>query len=151
MSEQNNIQAWLKEHEIDDVEAFVPDMAGAARGKVMPAAKFSRATPTYLPTSLFFLTITGGYPDFEGFNAYDTDADLALRPDLATTRAMPWASDRSVQVIHDVCDRDGNLVRADWTCTSPVFEAPMNGYDLFTIESGKIARLEVVMKPEGED
>ena len=48
-------------------------------------------------------------------------------------------------------DRDGNLVRADWTCTSPVFEAPMNGYDLFTIEDGKIARLEVVMKAPGEE
>ncbi len=48
-------------------------------------------------------------------------------------------------------DRDGNLVRADWTCTSPVFEAPMNGYDLFTIEDGKISRLEVVMTAEGED
>ena len=48
-------------------------------------------------------------------------------------------------------DRDGNLVRAEWTCTSPVFEAPMNGYDLFTIENGKIVRLEVVMKAQGED
>ena len=48
-------------------------------------------------------------------------------------------------------DRDDNFVRADWTCTSPVFEAPMNGYDLFTIEDGKIARLEVVMTTGGED
>ena len=28
---------WLDERNIDDVEAFVPDMAGAARGKVLPA------------------------------------------------------------------------------------------------------------------
>jgi len=27
VSEQNDIQSWLKEHNIDDVEAFVPDMA----------------------------------------------------------------------------------------------------------------------------
>ena len=48
-------------------------------------------------------------------------------------------------------DRDGNRVRAEWTCTSPVFEAPMNGFDLFTIDNGKITRLEVVMTPEGAD
>ncbi|MFQ5566762.1 MAG: glutamine synthetase family protein [Paracoccaceae bacterium] len=105
-----DLAVWLRDHAVEEVECVTPDFAGIGRGKVMPAAKFARATPTYLPTSLFFLTITGGYPDFEGFNAYDTDADLALRPDLATTRAVPWASDRSVQVIHDVCDRDGTLV-----------------------------------------
>ncbi len=106
----DDLAIWLRDHAVEEVECVTPDFAGIGRGKVMPTAKFSRATPTYLPTSLFFLTITGGYPDFEGFNAYDTDADLALRPDRATTRAVPWASDRSVQVIHDVCDRDGNLI-----------------------------------------
>jgi glutamine synthetase len=101
---------WLNAHGVQEVECITPDFAGIGRGKVMPTAKFARATPTYLPTSLFFLTITGGYPEFEGFDEYDTDADLALRPDLATTRAVPWAVDRSVQVIHDVCDRSGDLV-----------------------------------------
>ena len=106
----DDLAIWLRDHAIEEVECVTPDFAGIGRGKVMPAAKFTRTAPTYLPTSLFFLTITGEYPDFEGFSSYDTDADLALRPDLATTRAVPWASDRSVQVIHDVCDRDGNLV-----------------------------------------
>jgi glutamine synthetase len=32
-------QLWLKERQIEDVEAFVPDMAGSARGKVVPADK----------------------------------------------------------------------------------------------------------------
>ncbi len=106
----DDLAIWLRDHGVEEVECVTPDFAGIGRGKVMPAAKFTRTTPTYLPTSLFFLTITGEYPDFEGFASYDIDADLALRPDLATTRAVPWASDRSVQVIHDVCDRDGNLV-----------------------------------------
>src|SRR5690625_3733940 len=46
-------------------------------------------------------------PDFAGYNA---DADLMLRPDLPTCRAVPWAPDPSVQIIHDVCDRRGRLV-----------------------------------------
>ncbi|MEM1160683.1 MAG: glutamine synthetase family protein, partial [Pseudomonadota bacterium] len=92
------------------VECVTPDFAGIGRGKVMPASKFARFAPVYLPTSIFFLTITGGYPEIENFRAYDTDADLVLRPDLGTTRSVPWASDRSVQVIHDVCDRRGRLI-----------------------------------------
>jgi len=104
------LATWLRDHRVEEVECVTPDFAGIGRGKVMPAVKFTRAVPTYLPTSLFFLTITGEYPDLDDLSGYDTDADLALRPDLETTRAVPWASDRSVQVIHDVLDREGNLV-----------------------------------------
>jgi hypothetical protein len=46
----------------------------------------------------------------------------------------------------DRVDLDGAHVRADWTCTSPVFPAPMRGYDLFTVNGdGKIARLEIIV------
>ncbi|GMG81328.1 glutamine synthetase family protein [Paralimibaculum aggregatum] len=104
------LSAWLREHGVEEVECVAPDFAGIGRGKVMPAGKFAQFRPIYLPTSLFFLTITGDYPDLTDFSAYDIDADLELRPDLSTTRAVPWANDRSVQVIHDVTDREGNLV-----------------------------------------
>ena len=33
-------QHWLQERDIEDVEAFVPDMAGTARGKVVPDDNF---------------------------------------------------------------------------------------------------------------
>ena len=43
-------------------------------------------------------------------------------------------------------DLDGAHVRADWTCTSPVFPSPMRGYDLFTLDAaGKITRLEIIV------
>ncbi len=45
----------------------------------------------------------------------------------------------------DRLDLDGDRVRAEWTCTSPVFPEPMRGRDLFTISSGKIARLEITV------
>ncbi|MEM6422991.1 MAG: glutamine synthetase family protein, partial [Pseudomonadota bacterium] len=101
---------WLRANHVAEVECVTPDFAGIARGKVMPATKFVKFGPIYLPTSLFFLTITGGYPELENFTGYHTDADLWLRPDLSTVRSVPWANDRSVQVIHDVCDREENLV-----------------------------------------
>ena len=43
----------------------------------------------------------------------------------------------------DRIDLDGDRLRAEWTCTASVFPVPMRGSDLFTIESGKIARLEI--------
>jgi hypothetical protein len=46
----------------------------------------------------------------------------------------------------DRVDLDGSHVRAEWTCTSPVFATPMRGYDLFTLNpAGKIERLEIVV------
>ena len=45
----------------------------------------------------------------------------------------------------DRVDMDGSAVRAEWTCTSKVMPGPMRGYDLFTIRSGKISRLEIVI------
>ncbi|MEL6773185.1 MAG: glutamine synthetase family protein [Pseudomonadota bacterium] len=104
------LPAWLRTQAVAEVECITPDFAGIARGKVMPTSKFEKFAPIYLPTSLFFLTITGGYPDIANFTEYDTDADLWLRPDLGTARSVPWANDRSVQVVHDVCDRDGRLI-----------------------------------------
>ena len=50
-----------------------------------------------------------------------------------------------LRLVLDRVDLDGDRVRADWTCTSPVFPSPMRGHDLFTIVSGKIKRLEVVV------
>ena len=109
-TESEGLAEWLRENGVEEVECVTPDFAGIGRGKVMPAAKFMKFDPVFLPTSLFFLTITGGYPEFENFRAFATDADLMLRPDLGTTRSVPWATDPSVQVIHDVCDRRGRLI-----------------------------------------
>ncbi len=40
-------------------------------------------------------------------------------------------------------DVDGNVVRSQWTCSSPAFEAPIKGTDVCTVEAGRIKRLEV--------
>ena len=51
-----------------------------------------------------------------------------------------------LRLILDRVDLDGPHVRAEWTCTSPVFPSPMRGYDLFTLDSdGKIVRLEIIV------
>ena len=58
VSKDEVIQPWLKKHGIEDVEAFVPDMAGAARGKVLPADKLG-VGELKLPEGVFAQTISG--------------------------------------------------------------------------------------------
>ncbi len=106
MSEQDNIQAWLKEHEIDDVEAFVPDMAGAARGKLIPAAKFGTGE-LKLPEGIFAQTVSGNYVDNK--NNVE-DRDMLLVPDPSTLRPVPWVNDPTASIFLDCFHRDGSPV-----------------------------------------
>jgi len=106
VSEQNDIQSWLKEHNIDDVEAFVPDMAGAARGKVLPADKFG-AGELKLPEGIFAQTISGNYVD----NKENVeDRDMFLTPDFSTIRPVPWATDPAASIFMDCFRKDGSPV-----------------------------------------
>ena len=106
MSEKSEIQAWLKAHAIEDVEAFVPDMAGAARGKVLPASKFGKGE-LKLPEGIFAQTISGDY----AVNKDNVeDRDMLLRPDPATLRPVPWATDPAASIFLDCTHRDGSPV-----------------------------------------
>ncbi len=74
----------------------------------------------------------------------------AIRASFREQFANP-APDMRLHV--DRIDLDEDQIRADWTCTSPIFPTPMKGHDLFTICEGKITTLEVVvtdMPPMGE-
>lgn len=106
MSDQDDIQSWLKENNIEDVEAFVPDMAGAARGKMLPANKFGTGE-LKLPEGIFAQTISGNYVDNK-FNV--EDRDMILQPDPATLRPVPWASDPAASVFLDCYRRGGSPV-----------------------------------------
>ncbi|MCC7411640.1 MAG: glutamine synthetase [Gammaproteobacteria bacterium] len=103
------LEAWLRDHGITEVECFVPDMAGIARGKVMPAAKFVDREGLRLPESVFIQTVTGDYADDEGLSAA-IEPDVVLRPDPTTIRLVPWASDPTAQVINDAHYADGQPV-----------------------------------------
>jgi glutamine synthetase len=62
VSDEKIFQSWLRERNIEDVEAFVPDMAGSARGKVIPADKFGSGDMK-MPEAIFSQTISGNYID----------------------------------------------------------------------------------------
>lgn len=99
---------WLDGRRVDDVECVIADLAGTSRGKAMPARKFARADAMYLPTSIFYQTITGEYVDLEDMPDQWTESDLVLIPDFTAATAVPWSADVTLQVVHDVCNQDGS-------------------------------------------
>ena len=100
---------WIEQHQITEVECIVPDLAGAARGKIMPAAKFTDSTTLRMPKAIFMQSVTGEYPaNWEEINPLDVD--MILQPDPYTIRLLPWAREPSAQVIHDCYDTDGEPI-----------------------------------------
>ncbi|SDL27377.1 glutamine synthetase family protein [Paracoccus chinensis] len=99
---------YIEGRRLDEVECIVPDMAGVARGKAMPASKFARQESFYLPNSIFLQTITGEWADNPA-GAF-TEPDMILAPDFSTVSAAPWTADVTLQVIHDVFDQQGRPV-----------------------------------------
>lgn len=104
-------RAWAAARGVSEIECLVPDLAGVARGKIMPAAKFFADIGMALPSSIFMQTISGEYPDEdEGFRYDPSDGDIELRPDFTTLTAVPWAPEPTAQVIHDALYHDGRPV-----------------------------------------
>lgn len=102
---------WLEFRGIEDIECITPDQAGVARGKMMPSSKFTSNTSLALPSAVFMMTISGGYPeDGNGFAYPEDDGDLKLVPDLSTLSVVPWEDDPTAQVICDLVHQDGRNV-----------------------------------------
>ena len=95
--------------DVDEVECIIPDLAGMSRGKAMPARKFHPQHETYLPVSIFYQTITGDDVEMDIDNQW-AEYDLVLKPDMSTAKAVPWAKEPTLQVIHDLYTRDGKPV-----------------------------------------
>ena len=105
----SDIQQFLKDHAITEVEAIIPDMAGVARGKIMPAEKYAEDEGMRLPESLFLQTVTGEYPDDDSA-IHPSEIDIVLTGDPKTIRVVPWAAEPTAQVIHDCFYDDGRPV-----------------------------------------
>ncbi len=102
-------RAYLTGQRLDEVECITPDLSGIARGKAMPASKFATQEQFYLPNSIFFQTITGGWGEAAGDEGF-TEPDMILMPDYETITAAPWTADWTVQVIHDAFTKAGEPV-----------------------------------------
>jgi glutamine synthetase len=105
--QESSLLRWLKERRITEVECLVPDITGNARGKIIPADKFSHDYGTRLPEGIFATTVTGEFPDDYYELTSPSDSDMMLRPDPDTVRMVPWAADATAQVIHDCYTKNG--------------------------------------------
>jgi glutamine synthetase len=105
----STIQQFLRDHAISEVEAIIPDMAGVARGKIMPAEKYAEDEGMRLPEGIFLQTVTGEWPsDDSVINPSEIDIDLVGDP--STIRVVPWAAEPTALVIHDCFYDDGRVV-----------------------------------------
>jgi glutamine synthetase len=107
-----DLERWLDEQSVTEVECLVPDLSGVARGKILPRDRFTEERGMRLPEGTIALSVTGEAPTqgpyFDVIRA--TDPDIHLRPDPSTVRIVPWANDPTGQVIHDCYDAAGRLV-----------------------------------------
>ncbi len=136
-----DIQQFFRDHGISEVEAIIPDMAGIARGKIMPAVKFAEDEGMRLPESVFLQTVTGDYPIDTGDAMNPAEIDIILKADTKTVRRVPWAAEPTAQVIHDCFYGDGRRGRhgaaqCAAACAGTVFAARLG--------SGRRARARVL-------
>ncbi|MGH6720338.1 MAG: glutamine synthetase family protein [Alphaproteobacteria bacterium] len=105
------MDAWLKERRVDEVECLVPDLAGIPRGKILPAAKFTKSIAEgtlRLPESILGQTVTGDDPDSDAVDV--TSPDITLVPDQRSIRLVPWYAEPTAAVICDCVDATGRPV-----------------------------------------
>jgi glutamine synthetase len=109
----SDMDLWLNERRVTEIECLVPDLTGVARGKILPRTKFTEERGMRIPEAVLGMTVTGNYPEDDA--AYEraistTDRDMILKADPATIAVVPWAADPTAQVIHDCFFADGALV-----------------------------------------
>lgn len=89
------------------VEAFVVDMNGVPRGKLVDGAALAAGEPLRLPLAVFFQCVNGDYaPDL--MDRYNPkDGDMLLRPDPSTAVKAPWQAGDCGLVICATSDKAG--------------------------------------------
>ncbi len=105
----SQLRNWLDDNNIEEIEAVVPDMAGVAKGKIVPAKKYQDEVGLRLPETIFAQTVDGNFPaqwDVLG----ESDSDIFLKPDPATVRMVPFAAEPSAVILHDCFYFDNNPV-----------------------------------------
>ncbi|MFT5131809.1 MAG: glutamine synthetase, partial [Gammaproteobacteria bacterium] len=104
------IKQWFEENRIEEVEAIIPDFAGTARGKIVPADRYLEDNGVRIPEAMFTQTISGEYTDYVD-DINPTDIDMEARPVLESLRKVPWASEPTAQIIHNCYSLDGSPIQ----------------------------------------
>ena len=92
-----DMDQWLNEKRVTEIECLVPDLTGVARGKILPRAKFTQDRGMRMPEAVLGMTVTGNVAR-STTTPYDraistTDRDMILKADPTTITMVPWAVD----------------------------------------------------------
>jgi len=104
-------ERWLIDRGVLDVECLVPDIAGIARGKILPAGKFIKAcegNSLRIAESLYAQDVKGLTVDSSVIS--ELEPDVVLIPDLGTLRIIPWREKTTACVICDASEKDGTAL-----------------------------------------
>lgn len=101
------IQNFIEQSGVRDVECLFPDVSGYPRGKLMPARNFAQGDELRIAQAIPMQAITGDYSDHPIFP--DSDPDIRLVPDYSTLKMIPWSSVPRAFAIHDCVEMDGSL------------------------------------------
>src|SRR3546814_18391125 len=86
-----NLEQWIIDHNIDEVECIVPDINGDKRGKVLPAKKFLSSVKDKslrIHGRVFICTHHGHYPE-DIDDIWYKDPDKILKADPAKNSVAP--------------------------------------------------------------
>ena len=108
MEKNNKFKTWFEEHEVEDLEVLVPDMAGIARGKMIPVSSFGEGEMK-MPEGIFGQTITGNY--FESENNVE-DRDMLLEPNINTLCMVPWMEIPTASLIFNGFTKEGTAIES---------------------------------------
>ncbi|WP_445005621.1 glutamine synthetase family protein [Halomonas mongoliensis] len=107
-----DLESWLKERRITEVECLVADITGIARGKIAPVSKFVAEKGMRLPESVLLQSVTGDYVEDDLYYSLldPADIDMVCKPDPSAAYPVPWALEPTAQVIHDCYDKMGSPI-----------------------------------------
>ena len=110
----SEMERWLRERRVTEVECLVADLNGIARGKILPASKFVRSVvedSLRLPEIIFVQAVTGDYPDPQTDRVTDPAVrDVRMRAEPRSLRLVPWYAEPTAEVICDCVHHDGQVV-----------------------------------------
>jgi hypothetical protein len=59
----SELEHWLNERRVTEIECLVPDLTGVARGKILPREKFTEDRGMRLPEAVVAMGVTGEFPE----------------------------------------------------------------------------------------
>ncbi|MEW6597190.1 MAG: glutamine synthetase family protein [Pseudomonadota bacterium] len=107
----SDLQSWIEQRGISEIECLIPDMNGVLRGKVLPVGKLFQSTrdgSLKLPSSVFSVTVTGEYADPDDDDEAYQDPDMTLRPAADTLCVAPGFKTPTAFVFADAFHTDGS-------------------------------------------